>query len=124
MKIKLFLSAFIIMLSLNASYASFPVKRAVTATTTENITSSEEMTESTEMTTPIARAGQQSKGIALILWFFLGGFAAHRWYLKSPIGWNILFILTLGGLGVWWIIDLIDIFTENYPKANFKSEFF
>ncbi|MDY2586884.1 TM2 domain-containing protein [Winogradskyella aquimaris] len=124
MKIKLFFSALFVMLSLSASYASFPVKRAVTATTTENITSSEEMTETTEMTTPVARAGQQSKGIALILWFFLGGFAAHRWYLKSPIGWNILFILTLGGLGIWWIIDLIDIFTENYPRANFKSEFF
>lgn len=111
------------MLSLSASYASFPVKRAVTATT-ENVTSSEELTKSPEMSTPVARAGQQSKGIALILWFFLGGFAAHRWYLKSPIGWNILFILTLGGLGIWWIIDLIDIFTENYPRANFKSEFF
>jgi TM2 domain-containing membrane protein YozV len=82
------------------------------------------MTTSAEMSTPVARASQHSKGIAIILWFFLGGFAAHRWYLKSPVGWNILFILTLGGLGIWWIIDLIDIFTENYPRANFKSEFF
>jgi hypothetical protein len=35
--------------------------------------------------------------------------------LGSPIGWNILFIVTLGGLGVWAIVDLIDIITEKYP---------
>lgn len=124
MKVKLFLSAFFLMLTVSAAYASFPVDRATVATTTENVTSTDEVAASAEMSTPVARAGQQSKGIAIILWFFLGGFAAHRWYLKSPIGWNILFILTLGGLGIWWIIDLIDIFTENYPKANFKSKFF
>ena len=47
--------------------------------------------------------------ITLALWFFLGGLAAHRWYKKKPVGWNILFILTGGGCGVWWIIDLIHI---------------
>ena len=124
MKIKLFLSALALMLSVSAAYASFPVDRATVATSTETVASSDDVAASAEMSTPLARAGSQSKGIAIILWFFLGGFAAHRWYLKSPIGWNILFILTLGGLGIWWIIDLIDIFTENYPRANFKSEFF
>ena len=124
MKIKLFLSALALMLTISSAYASFPVKRVTTPITTENSITDSETTDSVEMTTPLARASQQSKGIAIILWLFLGGLAAHRWYLKSPIGWNILFILTLGGLGVWWVIDLIDIFTENYPNANFKNEFF
>jgi thiol:disulfide interchange protein len=47
--------------------------------------------------------------ILILLWVFLGGFAAHRWYAGKPIGWNILFILTAGGCGVWAIIDLINI---------------
>lgn len=52
--------------------------------------------------------------ILLLLWFFLGFLAAHRWYAKKPAGWNILFILTFGGLGVWAIIDLISILTGNF----------
>ncbi len=52
--------------------------------------------------------------ITLLLWFFLGAFAAHRWYKKKPTGWNILFILTLGGCGVWAIVDLINILTDNF----------
>ena len=52
--------------------------------------------------------------ILLALWFFLGGFAAHRWYAKRPIGWNILYILTFGGLGIWAIIDLIQIINQDF----------
>ena len=52
--------------------------------------------------------------ITLLLWFFLGGLAAHRWYAGKPAGWNILFIITLGGLGIWWVIDLINILTGNW----------
>lgn len=52
--------------------------------------------------------------ILLALWFFLGGFAAHRWYAKKPVGWNLLFILTLGGLGIWAIVDLIQILTQDF----------
>jgi hypothetical protein len=49
-----------------------------------------------------------------LLWFFLGGFAAHRWYAKKPIGWNILFILTAGGCGVWAIFDLVNIIKGDF----------
>lgn len=125
MKIKLFLSALALMLSISSAYASFPVQRTTAPATAEQTVTDSEITETVEMTTPLARASQQSMGIALLLWFFIGWpFAAHRWYLKSPVGWNILFILTIGGLGIWALIDLIDIFTENYPNANFKSDFF
>lgn len=54
------------------------------------------------------------KWILLLLWFFLGGLAAHRWYAKKPVIWNILFIITLGGCGIWAIIDLINILTDNF----------
>jgi hypothetical protein len=102
----------IFMLIGSFSYASFPVERQ-TVITVNATTSVEEAT--TVLSSPAAVAWSNSQTIALLLLIFLGVFAAHRWYLGSPIGWNILFILTLGGLGVWAIIDGIDIITGNYP---------
>jgi hypothetical protein len=45
---------------------------------------------------------------AFALCFFLGPLGAHRFYVGKP-GTAILQILTLGGLGVWYLIDLIMI---------------
>ena len=124
MKIKLLLSALILMFSVSMAYASFPVKRTAAAVDTENVSSTEQINTG-ELLVPAAASSQKSQGIALVLWFFLGGLAGHRWYLGSPWYWNVLFILTAGGLGVWWIIDLIDILTDNYPtNGGFKSSFF
>lgn len=50
----------------------------------------------------------------LVLWFFLGFFAAHRWYKGKPTGSNILFILTAGGCGIWAIYDLVLILTRKF----------
>lgn len=98
-------------MTVSTTYASFPVVRTVTTTTTaDNITE-----ESVVLESPAASVDDNDQIVALLLWFFLGGLAGHRWYLRSPIGWNILFILTLGGVGVWWIIDGIDIITKRYP---------
>lgn len=47
-----------------------------------------------------------------LLFFFLAWLGVHRFYV-GKIGTAILFILTLGGLGIWWIIDLILILTGN-----------
>jgi Predicted membrane protein len=45
---------------------------------------------------------------ALLLCFFLGGFGAHRFY-TGKIGTAILMLITLGGLGIWVLIDFIMI---------------
>ena len=113
MKLKIILMLLVTMLTFTSTYASFPVVRTVTTTAISNVDVIEEVT----LTSPAADSMAKSDKFttALLLWIFLGGFAAHRWYLGSPIGWNILFIVTLGGLGVWWVIDGIDIITENYP---------
>ncbi|MDH5696554.1 MAG: TM2 domain-containing protein [Dehalococcoidia bacterium] len=41
----------------------------------------------------------------LFAWF-LGEFGAHRFYL-GKIGTAILMLITLGGLGIWALIDFI-----------------
>lgn len=61
-----------------------------------------------------ATASDNSMVILLLLWFFLGGLAAHRWYAKKPAGWNILFIITFGGFGIWWLVDLFNILSGEF----------
>lgn len=48
-----------------------------------------------------------------LLFFFLAWLGVHRFYV-GKIGTGILFLLTFGGLGIWWIIDLILIVTGNF----------
>ena len=47
----------------------------------------------------------KSKGVAYLLWFFLGGLSAHRFYLGQT-GMGILYLLTFQLFGIGWIIDL------------------
>lgn len=48
---------------------------------------------------------EKSKGIAYALWFFFGGIGGHRYY-AGDIGMGIAMTLTLGGLGIWTLIDV------------------
>jgi TM2 domain-containing membrane protein YozV len=60
-------------------------------------------------------ANRKSTGAAYLLWFFLGGFGAHRFYLGRTgtavaqllllfFGWIPLFTGWIA-LGIWWLID-------------------
>jgi|UniRef100_UPI00404B8A60 TM2 domain-containing membrane protein YozV len=108
MRLKLLMPALFFLLTFSTVEASFPVKRT---TTTEVSTT---ISENSDYLTPAAAAAGYDKWVAVAFWFFLGAFAAHRWYAKKPAGWNILFILTLGGLFVWAVIDLVNILTDNF----------
>ncbi len=48
----------------------------------------------------------KSRGVALALCIPLGVFGAHRFY-AGKIGTGLLQLCTLGGLGLWWLYDLI-----------------
>ena len=43
---------------------------------------------------------------ALLLCFFFGVFGAHRFYVGKTMS-GIVQLLTLGGLGIWMLVDLI-----------------
>lgn len=47
---------------------------------------------------------QKSAATVWILWILLGWAGGHRFYL-GRIGTGIAMLLTLGGIGFWWIID-------------------
>jgi len=55
--------------------------------------------------------------VALLLSIFLGGLGIDRFYL-GKIGTGILKLITCGGLGIWWLIDLIMIATGKTKDSS------
>ena len=52
----------------------------------------------------------KSMALALVLWFFLGVFGAHRFYLGDDVsGSVILFLWILGWLTVWFVVGAIPL---------------
>ena len=55
--------------------------------------------------------------IVLLLCFFLGGLGIHRFYTgHTTIG--IIQLLTLGGCGIWVLIDFIMLLLGNFKDAD------
>ena len=52
----------------------------------------------------------KSQVVSLILSIFFGELGIDRFYL-GYIGTGILKLITCGGFGIWWLIDLIMIAT-------------
>ncbi len=54
--------------------------------------------------------------VTLVLSIILGGLGVDRFMMRQ-VGWGILKLITLGGFGIWWLIDWILIAT----KYDFKD---
>ena len=54
---------------------------------------------------------------AVLLCFFLGCFGLHRFY-AGKIGTGILQLITLGGFGVWALIDFFVILLGGFTDSK------
>lgn len=54
---------------------------------------------------------------ALLLCFFLGSLGVHRFYV-GKIGTGILMLITLGGFGIWSLIDFIMIAVGKFKDSD------
>jgi TM2 domain-containing membrane protein YozV len=59
----------------------------------------------------------RSRGVALALATLLGPFGAHRFYVGKT-GTAVAMLLTLGGLGIWYLYDLILIAGGSFRDAQ------
>ena len=117
MKLRLLLTIFAIVLgTLGVSYASFPVQ---TAQETSETVVSEDSNE--DLSSPAAADSTKNKWIALGLaavLFLTGIGGLHRFYM-GQIGIGVAQLLTFGGCGIWAIIDIIRILTDDLqPKGG------
>ena len=61
---------------------------------------------------------QRNKWITcLLLCWFLGVFGVHRFY-TGHITIGVIQLLTLGGCGIWSLVDLIIIISGNYKDSD------
>ena len=64
-----------------------------------------------------ATPSDKSRAVALALCIPLGVFGAHRFYV-GKIGTGLLQLCTLGGLGLWWLYDLITIASGEFRDVD------
>ncbi len=60
---------------------------------------------------------EKKKSIAALLCLFLGCLGAHRFYVRK-ITTGVLQLITLGGLGVWMLVDLIFIVCGSFKDKQ------
>ena len=59
----------------------------------------------------------KSRAVSLALCIPLGVFGAHRFYV-GKIGTGLLMLCTLGGLGLWYLYDLITIASGEFRDGD------
>ena len=62
-------------------------------------------------------SSDKNLGVILLLFHFLGGFGIHR-FMAGKIGTGIAFLLTLGGVGIWALIDWISMASGNFKDKE------
>jgi len=66
---------------------------------------------------PATDISPKSRLVALLLCFFVGALGVHRFYV-GKIGTGILELLTIGGCGIWVLIDLIMIAVGSFTDKQ------
>ena len=65
----------------------------------------------------VANGSVKSKKVALLFCIFLGGFGVHRFYV-GRVGTGVASVATLGGLGVWTLVDFILILCNKFKDVD------
>jgi hypothetical protein len=60
---------------------------------------------------------ERSRGVALGLGVVLGMVGAHRFYV-GKIGTGLAMLFTFGGLGLWWLYDIILVSTGEFADVD------
>ncbi|MBY0244008.1 MAG: TM2 domain-containing protein [Sphingobacteriaceae bacterium] len=104
--------------SVFGAYASFPVEKTNAGATT-TISAKKD-----QLSSPAAASADKSQIIALVLVLLVGGLGIHRFYLGYPVA-GVIQLLTLGGCGIWSLIDLIRIVTGDLKPngGDYKDKF-
>lgn len=66
---------------------------------------------------PLPDTSQKNLLVASLLCFFLGSLGIHRFYVGKT-GTGIAMIFTLGGLGVWTLIDFIMLLVQAFKDSD------
>jgi TM2 domain-containing protein len=70
-----------------------------------------------ENPTPPTAISDRSRGVALALAGLLGLLGAHRFY-AGKVGSGIGMLVTMGGLGFWWLYDVVLISTGEFRDVH------
>lgn len=66
------------------------------------------------------QVGGKNWMVTLLLAIFLGTWGIHRFY-TGKIGTGLLMLFTLGGCGIWVLIDIISIAMGSYTDSTGQS---
>lgn len=61
-------------------------------------------------------ASERSRSVALVLALVGGPLGLHRFYVRRPRS-GVFMILTVGGLGIWWLYDVVTLAAGDFRDA-------